>query len=244
MERNLSCGLHCIKINNLGVKIGNDEILKDINMKIHCGQLTVIIGRNGAGKSTFLKALLGEIKHSGNIEFYDEHEKQESMAKKLKIGYVPQSINIEKHMPTTVYDFIAAIISNRPIWLKKDKKLEENIKKHLEIFSAQNLIDKSIGDLSGGELQRVLLAVSTLGQPNLLILDEPVSGIDRNGIKDFFNLIKKLKEEYDMSIILVSHDLDLVKKYADKVILLDKTILAEGTPEKVFASKEYKEVFE
>lgn len=241
MEKNVSCGFHCIKATDIGVKMGKDEILKDINIHIHCGELTVIIGENGAGKSTLLKAILGEVKHTGNIEFFDI---QENKYKNLKIGYVPQQINVEKHMPTTVYDFIAAIISNRPIWIKKSKKIEEKIKEHLAIFTADSLINKSIGDLSGGELQRVLLAVATIDQPNLLILDEPVSGIDKNGIRDFFNLIVELKKEYDMSIILVSHDLELVKKYADKVILLDKTILKQGTPEEVFESAEYKQIFE
>ena len=132
------------------------------------------------GKSTLLKAILGEVKHTGIIEFQDVREEE---FKDLKIGYVPQQINVEKHMPTTVYDFMAAIISNRPIWLKKDKNIERKLREHLEIFEASKLIDKSIGDLSGGELQRVLLAVATIDEPNLLILDEPVSGIDKNGIK-------------------------------------------------------------
>lgn len=193
------------------------------------------------GKSTLLKAILGEVKHTGTIEFQDVREEE---YKDLKIGYVPQQINVEKHMPTTVYDFMAAIISNRPIWLKKDKYIEKKLREHLEIFEASKLIDKSIGDLSGGELQRVLLAVATIGEPNLLILDEPVSGIDKNGIKVFFNLVDRLKKEYDMSILLVSHDLDLVKQYADKVILLDKTILKQGTPKEVFESDEYKKIFE
>lgn len=152
-------------------------------------------------------------------------------------------MNIERHMPTTVYDFIAAIISNKPIWIKKDKKIYSQIQDHLKMFEADGLIDKSIGDLSGGELQRVLLAVATLSNPNLLILDEPISGIDRNGIKLFFNIINELKTKHDMAIILVSHDLDMVKKFADKVILLNKTIIKEGTPEEVFKSKELKEIF-
>lgn len=231
MEKTNKCGLHCIKAENISVKIGNDEIIKNVNIHIHCGQLTVIIGRNGAGKSTLLKALLGEVKHTGKIEIYD---KKENKYEKLKIGYVPQSMNIERHMPTTVYDLIAGIISNKPIWLKKDKKIYEKIKEHLKVFEADLLIDKSIGDLSGGELQRVLLSIATLSNPNLLILDEPVSGIDKNGIRLFFDLINKQKTEHDMAIILVSHDLDMVRKYADKVILLDKTVIKQGTPDEVF----------
>ncbi len=240
MEKEIACGFHCIKANHIGVKFGNDEILKDINLHIHCKELTVIIGRNGAGKSTLLRALLGEIKHTGNIEFMDT---KENVSRHLRMGYVPQSINIEKHMPTTVYDLFASFISKVPVWLKVDKRAERKIKESLAKFEAEALIHKSIGDLSGGELQRVLLAISIFNEPNLLILDEPISGIDNNGIQIFFEYINKLKKEHDMSIILVSHDFDLVKKYADRVILIDKTILKEGTPEEVFASKEYKEIF-
>ena len=170
-------------------------------------------------------------------------DKKDNITKKIKIGYVPQSINVEKHMPTTVYDLFASCITHIPVFLRKDKKIYEEIKTHLKIFGAEKLIDKSIGDLSGGELQRVLIAIATKPTPNLLILDEPVSGIDRNGIKEFYNIISKLKTEYDMSIIMVSHDLDLAKKYADKVILLDKQVIKEGKPEDVFKSLEFKNRF-
>ncbi len=235
-----ACGLHCTKINNIGVKIGKDVILKNVNIHIHCGELTVIIGRNGAGKSTLLKAILGKIEHTGDITFVD---KKDNITKKIKIGYVPQNINVEKHMPTTVYDLFASCITHIPVFLRKDKKIYNEIQEHLKIFGADELIDKSIGDLSGGELQRVLIAIATKPTPNLLILDEPVSGIDRNGIKEFYRIISKLKTEYDMSIILVSHDLDLAKKYADKVILLDKEVIKEGNPEDVFKSLEFKNRF-
>ena len=163
--------------------------------------------------------------------------------KKIKIGYVPQKLNIERDMPTTVYDMFASYISNKPVWLIKDKKIYKKIKESLKIFGADRLIDKRVGNLSGGELQRVLLSIATTPVPNLLILDEPVSGVDRNGTKDFYEILSKLKKEYDMSIVLVSHDLDLVKKYADKVILLDKEILKIGTAYDVYKSKEFIERF-
>ena len=222
MEKEKKCGLHCTKINNIGVTIGKQVILKNVNIHIHCGELTVIIGKNGAGKSTLLKAILGEIPHTGEITFLDM---KENSKKKIKIGYVPQSINVERHMPTTVYDMFASYISDVPVCFKKDKKIYDEIKEHLKLFGAEKLIDKGIGNLSGGELQRVLLAIATKPLPNLLILDEPVSGIDVNGIKDFYEIINRLKTKYDMSIILVSHDLELVRKYADKVISLSYTHL-------------------
>ena len=240
MEKENHCGLHCTKINNISVTIGKQHILENINIHIHCGELTVIIGKNGAGKSTLLKAILGEVKHTGDITFLDMKENKK---KKIKIGYVPQSINVERNMPTSVYDMFASYISDKPVWLHKDKKTYKEVKEHLKLFGADTLIDKGIGNLSGGELQRVLLAVATKPIPNLLILDEPVSGIDANGIKDFYEIVNELKKKYDMSIILVSHDLDLVKQYADKVILLDKKIIKEGTPENVYNSFEFKKVF-
>ena len=240
MENEKQCGLHCTKIEDISVTIGKQKILENINIHIHCGELTVIIGKNGAGKSTLLKAILGEIKHTGTITFLDM---KEDRTKKIKIGYVPQSINVERNMPTTVYDMFASYISNIPVAFKKDKKLYNEIKEQLAIFGASELIDKGIGNLSGGELQRVLLAIATKPVPNLLILDEPVSGIDVNGIKDFYEIVNNLKKKYDMSIILVSHDLELVKKYADKVILLDRKIIKEGTPENVYSSYEFKKIF-
>ena len=237
MKEANACVLHCTKINNISVNISGQEILKNVSIHVHCGQLTVIIGRNGAGKSTLLKAILGEVEHSGNIVFTDM---KDNRTKKIKIGYVPQKINVERHMPTTVYDLFASCISDIPVFLKKDKKLYKEIKEQLNIFGADELIDKSIGELSGGELQRVLIAIATKPIPNLLILDEPVSGIDENGTRSFYKILQELKNKYDMSIILVSHDFELTKQYADKVILLDKEVIKEGTPEQVFESLEFK----
>ena len=237
MKEANACGLDCTKINNISVNISGQEILKNVSIHVHCGQLTVIIGRNGAGKSTLLKAILGEVEHSGNIVFTDM---KDNRTKKIKIGYVPQKINVERHMPTTVYDLFASCISDIPVFLKKDKKLYKEIKEQLNIFGADELIDKSIGELSGGELQRVLIAIATKPIPNLLILDEPVSGIDENGTRSFYKILQELKNKYDMSIILVSHDFELTKQYADKVILLDKEVIKEGTPEQVFESLEFK----
>lgn len=237
MKEANACGLHCTKINNISVNIGGQEILKNVSIHVHCGQLTVIIGRNGAGKSTLLKAILGEVEHTGNIVFTDM---KDNKTKKIKIGFVPQKINVERHMPTTVYDLFASCISDIPVFLRKDKKLYKEIKEQLGLFGAEELIDKSIGELSGGELQRVLLAMATKPIPNLLILDEPVSGIDENGTREFYKILQDLKSKHDMSIILVSHDFELTKQYADKVILLDKEVIKEGTPEQVFNSLEFK----
>nr|WP_271716057.1 metal ABC transporter ATP-binding protein [Anaeromicropila herbilytica] len=235
-----ACGLHCIKINHIGVTLGKENILNDVNLHIHCGRLTSIIGKNGAGKSTLLKAILGEIPHEGTIEFKDI---KNNVYRDLKIGYVPQHLNIAKNTPTSVYDLVASYISKVPVFFMKSKKTYLKIKEQLKIFEADELIDKAVCDLSGGELQRVLLSIATMNEPNLLILDEPVSGIDQNGMELFYQIIDRLKREYDLAIILVSHDLNYVKQYSDYVVLLDKTIIKEGTADEVFQSNTFYKTF-
>lgn len=235
-----ACGLHCIQIKDICVKDGSTTIIEDINLHIHCGKLTVIIGRNGAGKTTLIKALLGEISHKGTIEFTDL--KNQTMSD-MKIGYVPQHLNMERNTPMSVYDLFASYISKAPVFLYKNRRIYDKIKEQLSIFEAQDYIDKRACDLSGGELQRVLLSIAITPVPNLLLLDEPVSGIDKNGMGLFYNNIEMLKMNYDLAMIVVSHDFEFVRKYADHVILLDRTIIKEGTPEEVLNSKEFMKSF-
>ncbi len=235
-----ACGLHCLRMKNISVRDGAQVIIEDINVHIHCGKVTVIIGKNGAGKSTLIKAILGEVKHEGTIEFSDL--KNQSV-QNLRIGYVPQHLNMEKNTPMSVYDLFAGYISSFPIFLKKKTKTYQRVAEQLSIFEAQELIDKRACDLSGGELQRVLLSIAVTPVPNLLLLDEPVSGIDTNGMQLFYKNVAKLKKNYDLAMIIVSHDFDFVRKYADHVILLDKSILKEGTPSEVLDSEEFHRVF-
>ncbi|MBE5935175.1 MAG: metal ABC transporter ATP-binding protein [Lachnospiraceae bacterium] len=235
-----ACGLHCIKVKDFGVKMGVQTIIEQVNIHVHCGEITAIIGKNGAGKTTLIKAINGDVKHDGKIEFKDM---KEGKFKNLKIGYVPQALNIEKNTPTSVYDMFASYTSKYPVFLPKRKALYEQIKNHLKLFDAEQLIDKCVCDLSGGELQRVLLSLAMAPIPNLLLLDEPVSGIDNNGMDLFYKNITKLKKKYDLAIILVSHDLDYVLKYADNVVLLDKTVIKSGKAKEVYQSKEFKDTF-
>lgn len=234
------CGFHRVMIENLTVSAGMTTILDNISLSIACGDLTVIIGKNGAGKSTLIKSILGEIPYEGKIEFRDL---KDNTIGNLRVGYVPQYLNFEKTAPISVYDLVAAYTSRVPVFLRKSKKLYGWIQERLALFDGAALIDKQLGDLSGGELQRVLLTIACTPVPNLLILDEPVSGIDRNGRKLFYKILNELKQQYDMSIILVSHDLELTAEYADSVVLVDKTVLKEGTAAEVMGSQEFSEVF-
>ena len=234
------CGVHCIKVHHMGVTLGEQVILEDVNMHIHCGTITAIIGKNGAGKTTLIRALLDDIPHEGQIDFRDTENGE---IKKLKIGYVPQKLNIEKGTPISVYDLIAGYQSISPVFWSKKRKLYEEIKEVLRVFDAEELIDKQVCNLSGGQLQRVLLSMALMDEPKLLLLDEPVSGIDQNGMERFYRTIDYLKKNFDLAIVLISHDLDYVRKYADKVLLLDKTVIREGTPKEVFSSDEFRSVF-
>lgn len=235
------CGLHCIKINNIGVNIGEQVILHDVNLHVHCGNLVALIGKNGAGKSTLIRAILGEIPHTGTIDLKD-HEN--GNLQKMKIGYVPQKLELDKKTPVSVFDMLAAFQTKFPIFLKKRKSVEEKVLENLRIFKAEDLIDRQVCNLSGGELQRVLLSMAVMDEPNLLLLDEPVSGIDQNGMDLFYETVDNLKKHYDLAIILISHDLDYVAKYADQVVLLDGgTVAKQGTVRQVYESDVFKKVF-
>lgn len=234
------CGLHCIRIKNIGVAIGGRELLHDVSLHCHCGALTVLIGRNGAGKSTLLKAILGELPHTGTVEFRD---REDGEIKNMRIGYVPQSLGIDRNSPASVFDLFASLISPRPVFLGGGRRLRAEIKRQLASFQAGHLLDRRVGSLSGGELQRVMLSIATLPAPDLLILDEPVSGIDENGLRLFYSMVDQLKQQYDMAIILVSHDLNYVARRADQVVLLDREVLAKGKPAEVFASSAFRRIF-
>ena len=233
MEQKKACGLHCLRINHLSVRAGNTDLIRDVNLHIHCGELTTVIGRNGAGKSTLLKAILGELPYTGEIVFRD---RENGKIQKL-------TLNIDRNSPASVYDLFASYLTNKPVFFYQNKKLKKKLVDQLDIFQAGRLIDQRVGSLSGGELQRVMLSIATMPKPDLLILDEPVSGIDKNGLRSFYQTVTNLKNEYDMAVLLVSHDLEFVARYADQVVLLDQTVLCRGTAKEVFHSPQFRETF-
>ena len=235
-----SCGLCSIRMENISVISGEDTLLDDVNLTFHCGELTALIGKNGAGKTTLLKTLLGERHYKGSISFTDHHG---TVLPVPKIGYVPQHLDFDKSMPVSVADFIAAAKGGKAVWFGKNTKMKESIRRMLDDMECGYLADRRLGALSGGELQRVLLALATDPVPDLLVLDEPVSGVDMAGLDLFYKRIMELRDKQHMAVLLVSHDLGLIRKYADKVVLLDKTIVAEGEADDVFRTEAFKEAF-
>ncbi len=232
-------GFCCTTVEHLCVSAGRTTILEDVTFSLHCGQLTVVIGPNGAGKTTLIQALLGEMRHTGRLTFCDPQGRQG----RLSIGYVPQSLHIDPNSPVSVLDFCGAMLSNAPVFLRAGRKIRQRVREELGQFGASDLIDRRLCDLSGGELQRVLLAVAVTPAPQLLILDEPVSGIDRNGLQVFYERLTSLKEQRDIAILLVSHDFQSVAPYADRMVLLDRTVLCQGTPQEVLGSKQFQDAF-
>ena len=235
-----SCGLCRIDIENLTVKSGNNTLIDNINISFHCGQLTALIGRNGAGKTTLIKSILGEKKYSGNIS-YKEYNNNE--IKRPCIGYVPQNISFDKYTPISVIDFLSSLKQKEPIWLGHKKTNYNEIKNKLIEMNCEHIINRKLGEISGGELQRVLLTAALDPIPDFLILDEPVSGVDINGLDLFYKSISKIRDNYHIAILLVSHDLSLIKKYADNVVLIDKTILENGNTNYVFKTNSFKKIF-
>ena len=235
-----NCGHSCcLRISDLSVKIGSNTILKNISLHAHCGEMIAIIGPNGAGKSTLLKAILGQQESSGVVSFAVPGQRN----RKLSIGYVPQSPTFDPGDPVTVADLFACCMSKRPAFLGISKKMKEKIEECLERVHGEDLINKRVGTLSGGELQRVLLALALEPIPNILILDEPLSGVDVEGMSVLMDMLDEIRQVYDLSIIMTTHDFSTLETYADHVVLLDHTVLCQGKPSEVLGSKEFEEIF-
>ena len=229
----------CLKVQNVSVKIGGDKILRDVNLHVHCGQMVALIGPNGAGKSTLLKALLGEREFDGNIIFSIPGSRRA----KARIGYVPQSPNFDPGDPVSVADLFTCCLSRRPAFLGPSKKDRELIEECLERVHGEELIDKRVGTLSGGELQRVLLALALEPMPNILILDEPLSGVDIEGQTGLMDMLDEIRRDYDLSILMTTHDFSMLSRYADRVVLIDHEVKRQGTAEEVLDSPEFRAAF-
>lgn len=213
-----------ISLNNVAVEVNHQKILYDISFTISPNKIITLLGPNGAGKSTLVKVILGLIPAtSGTIK----------RSPNLTIGYVPQSINLNPTLPITVKRF-----------MQLNRQLRNNdIINMLSMVKAEYLIDKSLHQLSGGELQRVLLAQALAKQPQLLILDEPTQGVDVNGQVLLYDLIANARTQFNCGVLMVSHDLHLVMAKTDEVICLNHHICCSGSPAIVSNDPEFISLF-
>ena len=235
-----ACGHSCcLRIQDLSVRIDGDSILTGVNLHVHCGEMVALIGPNGAGKSTLLKAILGQRDHEGVISFSVPGQR----TRKAKIGYVPQSPTFDPGDPLTVADLFACCMSKRPAFFGLSKTMRQKVLDCLERVHGEDLIDKRVGTLSGGELQRVLLALALEPVPNILLLDEPLSGVDAEGIVTLMDMLDELRQSYDLSILMTTHDFAMLPRYADQVVLIDHGVVCQGKPLEVLGSEDFRRVF-
>jgi zinc transport system ATP-binding protein len=215
-----------IKLDKVNVTLGQYKALTDVSIRVPEKSQTVIIGPNGAGKSTLVQTILGFIPYQGQIDFSPQ---------KPSFGYVPQKLDFDRHMPVTVTEFLALGLTSWPLWLGVSSKVKNKITQGLEEVQAADLAKKPLGALSGGETQRIMLAFALMSKPDVLVLDEPATGVDINGEQLMCELLDGFKTAY--TIVMVSHDLPTARAHSDWVICLNRRVVAQGPPERVFTPK-------
>ena len=212
-----------VKLNGVGLKQNEKWLVKGVSLQVERSKIVTLIGPNGSGKSTTAKIALGIYKYiEGQVEKFTNN-----------IGYVPQKISIDWTLPLRVKDFM----------LLTDNLKDDALDEALTLTGVKHLKDKNLGNLSGGEFQRVLLARAISKKPELLVLDEPVQGVDFTGEIALYELIKKISEKLNCGILLISHDLHTVMTATDHVVCLNGHVCCSGSPKDVARNNEYKALF-
>ena len=209
----------------MSVTINNNELLSPSSLAIEPGSWVGIVGPNGGGKSTFVKALMGQVPHQGVIAF-------EWLSKRIgNIGYVPQVAPFEASLPITVLDYMRMVCEQKPVWFKykNNKKITQGMDK----FNIAQFANKRLGTLSTGERQRVLLCSALLNDPDVLVLDEPLAGVDKQGHQMILDILQSYKDS-NRTIIMVEHHWHVIEKHCDKVALIDGGLVQYGEVESVF----------
>lgn len=217
-----------IRMDQVNVKLGETQILTDVCAHIPRGGSTAIIGPNGAGKTSLALAILGQEPYSGIIDF-PGHKSRRT----VRFGFVPQKLQFDRDMPMTVMDYLLAGLQRMPLFFGYSRKLRKKVEERLEEVECSALADRSFGALSGGEIQRILLAAALLQNPEILILDEPTAGVDFKGGKLCCGLLQKIREKRGFTQIMISHDLATVAAHASHVICIKGTVIAEGAPGRI-----------
>ena len=212
-----------LKVENVGISVNGKSLVRGVSLEVKQGEIVTLIGPNGSGKSTTAKIALGIYKKiEGKVKTYTD-----------KIGYVPQKISIDWTLPIRVLDFMTLT----------EELTQDQINSALNMTGVEHLKNKSLSNLSGGEFQRVLIARAISKQPELLVLDEPVQGVDFKGEIALYKLIKEISEKMKCGILLISHDLHVVMSATDFVVCLNGHVCCSGTPHVVVKDNKYKELF-
>ena len=222
-----------LQTENLSVAFNDRKVLENINLALNKGEVLAVIGPNGAGKSVLFRALLGLIPYSGKIDWQPD----------LKIGYVPQKLAIDRGLPLTVKEFLGLKSKSKENILQALASVGINTGQVNEHHLEHHILNRPVGLLSGGEFQRILIAWSLVDNPDVLLFDEPTSGIDIGGEETIYNLLHELQGKRNLTIILISHDLNVVYHYADSVICLNKQQVCFGKPHTVLNPDELSSLY-
>jgi zinc transport system ATP-binding protein len=213
----------------LTVVRGGKPILKNLDFELERGAITACVGLNGCGKSTLLRTILGEFPHTGELKFHCGHDHKRPQP--AYVGYVPQRLQFDPRMPITVRDFLGFALQKRPVFLGVRVAALRRVLPFMERVGVHQLLDVPMEGLSGGQLQRILLSLALEPQPELLLLDEPASGVDFKDQRYFYELIQAINKDTGVTVVLVSHDLQMVSRIASYVICLrDGRVASAGPP--------------
>jgi len=214
-----------LSVSDLKVQFDQQVVLDDVSFEVKKDQTLAIIGPNGAGKTVLFRAILGLIPYKGNVVW----------KKGIRVGYVPQRLSLEKDLPLTVEEFLSL--------KEKEKEKREKVLSLVGFDKEKDFSKRKLGILSGGQLQRILIAFALLGEPEILLFDEPTSGIDLSGEETIYSLLHKLQEKQKLTIILISHELQVVYRYADTVMCLNKEKVCFGPPQEALNKEGLQKIF-
>ena len=230
-----------VEVRDLRVSFGDTPVLRGVNMRVPQGQIVALIGPNGSGKTTLLRCLLGLQKYQGEVRIFGQNEVRKVLP---RIGYVPQRLALERSFILSVREFLALRLRETRHWFfHSHKQLDAIIRPALVQIGVESLLARPIAQLSGGQLQRVLIAFALLRKPELLLLDEPTAGVDMPGEETFYDLIASVQRQHKLTVILVSHDLSMVYSHASRVYALNGVICCEGTPDQVMSAESLKQAY-
>jgi zinc transport system ATP-binding protein len=225
-----------ITLENLTIVLGGRTVLDRLNATVEQGALTAVMGPNGAGKTTLLHAILGLIPYTGRILFGIGE-------KRPRIGYVPQRLDLDRGSPITVRDFLGSVVSQRPVWTGLARGTVADIQAVLGRVGISGVMRSPLGKLSGGETQRVLLAQALLGNPEILLLDEPAAAVDLAGGALFCDILEEVQTELSITTLLVSHDLSVITTHARNVICLNHGLVCSGPTATALTPENLQKIF-
>ena len=218
---------NALEVERLSVRFGNTEVVRDLSFTVAAGSALAVIGPNGAGKTVLFRALIGSLPHEGTIRW----------APGTRIGYVPQKLDIERDLPISGRDFLGAksAVSRTPL---------VDVERVLDLVNLPwSVADQPIGTFSGGQFQRLLLAFALMGRPTVLLFDEPTAGVDEPGEERLYEMIRRVQQAEGLTLLLISHELSVVYRYATNVLCLSRESPCFGPPEEILTPERIEQVY-